>query len=479
MTEPAARILVVDDEANARTALAEILRTEGYGVETAADGFKALGRFAEFDPDLVLTDLKMPGMDGLELLRKVRETDSEIAVVLMTAFGAVETAVEAMRQGAADYLTKPLNMDELLVVLERALERRRLRRETADLRAELAGRYRFENIIGTSPEMQNVFKTVAQVAPSRATVLLTGESGTGKELVAAAIHHRSSRKEGPFIRLHCAALAESLLESELFGHERGAYTGADRRREGRFEQANGGTLFLDEISEISGSTQVKLLRVLQEREFERVGGNQTIRTDVRLIAATNRDLKKLVDEGRFREDLFYRLNVINITLPSLRQRPSDVPALAMHFLERYARENEKQLTSFSDEALAALAHYPWPGNVREIENVVERAVVMCDGEAILPQHLPPEVNSAARQAEVPVIPGSSMADIERYAITRTLEAQKGSTGRAAEVLGISVRKIQYKLQEYASAPKSNISALRNGNGNGNGNGHHAELEADD
>jgi DNA-binding NtrC family response regulator len=479
MTQSSARILVVDDEANARTALAEILRTEGYAVETAADGFKALGRFSDFEPDLVLTDLKMPGMDGLELLKKVREADMEIAVVLMTAFGAVETAVEAMRQGAADYLTKPLNTDELLVVLERALERRKLRRETVHLRAELADRYRFENIVGTSPEMQNVFKIVAQVAPSRATVLLTGESGTGKELVAAAIHHRSSRRDGPFIRLHCAALAESLLESELFGHERGAYTGADRRREGRFEQAHGGTLFLDEISEISPATQVKLLRVLQEREFERVGGNQTIRVDVRLIAATNRDLKKLADDGKFRQDLFYRLNVINITLPSLRQRSSDIPALAMHFLERYARENEKVVTGFVDEALTALAHYPWPGNVRELENVVERAVVMCDGDAIMAQHLPPEITNAARQADEPVIPGSSMNDIERYAITRTLEAQRGSTSRAAEVLGISVRKIQYKLQEYASAPKSNVSALRNGHGHENGTSHgHAPIDAD-
>jgi two-component system response regulator HydG len=257
------RILVVDDEPNARTALAEILREDGFAVETAADGFKALARFEEEPADLVLTDLKMPGMDGVELLRKLRQTDTDLPVVLMTAFGAVETAVSAMREGAADYLTKPLNTDELVLVLDRALERVRLRRETLDLKSQLAERYRFDNIIGTSPEMQEVFKAVAQVAPSRATVLLTGESGTGKELVAAAIHHRSPRHDGPFIRLHCAALAETLLESELFGHERGAYTGADRRREGRFEQANNGTLFLDEIGDITPSTQVKLLRVLQ------------------------------------------------------------------------------------------------------------------------------------------------------------------------------------------------------------------------
>ncbi|HEY8945601.1 MAG TPA: sigma-54 dependent transcriptional regulator, partial [Polyangiaceae bacterium] len=314
-TEPAktarGRVLVVDDEANARSALVEILKEEGYTVEIAPDGFKALARCEEFGPDLVLTDLKMPGMDGVELLRKLRaQHDKDLAVVVMTAFGAVETAVLAMREGATDYLTKPLNTEELLVVLDRALEDASLRRETQQLRRQLNERYRFENIIGSAPEMQQVFKSVAQVAPSRATVLITGESGTGKELVAAALHHRSPRAAGPFVRLHCAALAETLLESELFGHERGAFTGADRRREGRFEQADGGTLFLDEIGEITLATQVKLLRALQEREFERVGGNTTIRVDVRVITATNRDLKEMVAAGKFREDLFYRLNVI-------------------------------------------------------------------------------------------------------------------------------------------------------------------------
>ncbi len=462
------RILVVDDEPNARTALAEILREEEYSVETAADGFKALARFEEFTPDLVLTDLKMPGMDGVELLRKLRGHEPDLPVVLMTAFGAVETAVSAMREGAADYLTKPLNTDELVMVIERALERVRLRRETVELKTQLAERYRFDNIVGSSPEMQEVFKSVAQVAPSRATVLLTGESGTGKELVAAAIHHRSPRKDGPFVRLHCAALAETLLESELFGHERGAYTGADRRREGRFEQADGGTLFLDEIGEITPSTQVKLLRVLQEREFERVGGNQTLRVDVRVIAATNRDLHELVTEGHFREDLYYRLNVINVTLPPLRKRPSDVPALAMHFLERYAKENEKRVARFSDDALALLANYPWPGNVRELENVVERAVVLADGESVEAHHLPAELSRITTENRAPRIPGSSMADIERYAILETLEAHGGSTSRAADVLGISVRKIQYKLHEYGAAPKSAVPVLQRDKGNGSG-----------
>lgn len=454
-----ARILVVDDEAAARNAFAELLKGSGYAVETAADGFKALGRYETFAPDLVLTDFNMPGMDGVELMTKLKEHDAELPVVLMTAFGAVETAVSAMQRGAADYLTKPLNFDELLIVLERALERTRLRREASDLRVRLQERYSFENIVGSSQEMQQVFKSVAQIAPSRATVLISGESGTGKELVAAAIHHRSPRASGPFVRLHCAALAETLLESELFGHERGSFTGADKKREGRFEQANGGTLFLDEIGEISLSTQVKLLRVLQEREFERVGGNQTLRVDVRVIAASNRDLKELVAAGRFREDLYYRLNVINLTLPSLRNRASDVPALAMHFLKRYAEENAKPVKGFSDAALALLVNHSWPGNVRELENVVERAVVVSDGETVEPQHLPPEFAVVSRRGGAVMIPGATMDEIERYTITKTLESVGGSTSRAAEILGISVRKIQYKLQEYGSARKSNVPAV--------------------
>jgi DNA-binding NtrC family response regulator len=448
-----AKILVVDDEAAARTALAELLRSEGYAIETAGDGFKALGRLEEFEADLVLTDLNMPGIDGVELLRKLKELRPELPVVLMTAFGGVETAVSAMREGAADYLTKPLNTDELLIVLARTIETAKLRQEANELREQIKDRYSFDNIVGSSPEMQRVFKTVAQIAPSRATVLVTGESGTGKELVAAAIHHHSPRSAGPFVKLHCAALAESLLESELFGHERGAYTGADRKREGRFEQANGGTLFLDEIGEISPGTQVKLLRVLQEREFERVGGSQTLHVDVRVVAATNRDLKEMVAAGKFREDLYYRLNVINLTLPSLRQRPSDVPALAMHFLRRFAAENGKSTKTISDQALSQIASYSWPGNVRELENVMERAVVLADGEVIELSHLPPELGAVTRRNSAPAIPGATMDEIERYAILKTMEAAGGSTGRAAETLGISVRKIQYKLQEYSSAPK--------------------------
>ena len=455
------RILVVDDESSARGALSEILQDEGYKVRTAADGFRALAAASEFAPDVVLTDLKMPGMDGLSLMERLKESQPEVEVVLMTAFGAVESAVEAMRRGASNYLTKPLNSDELLVVLERCLGGVALKRETKRLKEEVAGKYRFENIVGQSAEMQSLFKTVRQVAPSRATVLITGDSGTGKEMIAAAIHHTSPRAQKPFVKLHCAALAETLLESELFGHERGSFTGADRRRIGRFEEADGGTLFLDEISEISPATQVKLLRVLQEHEFERVGGNQPTKVDVRVIAATNRDLSTMVQNGQFREDLYYRLNVINLRLPALRERPGDIPALAAHFLVKYARENGKEVERFEDAALSILRNYPWRGNVRELENVVERAVVMSDGPLLRTTHLPPEVQQTqATNSEIPKIPGSTLADIEKHAILETLAHVGGSTTSAAKMLGISVRKIQYRLQEYADAPKSKAEVLR-------------------
>jgi two-component system response regulator HydG len=407
------RILIVDDESNARNALAEILREEGYTCETAADGFKGLGRFGEFEPDLVLTDLKMPGMDGVELLTKVRERTPGLPVVVMTAFGAVDSAVQAMRSGAIDYLTKPINTDELLIVIERALHENRLRREAQDLRKRLDERYRFENVVGAAPSMQQVFKIAAQVAQSRATILLTGESGTGKELIASAIHQRSNRSAGAFVKLHCASLAESTLECELFGYEPDSNAGSQRQREGRLEQANGGTLFIDEIGDIAPATQIRLLRVLQEHEFERNNSNTSIRVDTRIIAATNRDLKAMVSDGKFREDLFYRLNVISLPLPPLRERASDVPALAMHFLRRYSDENAKRVERLSEAAIARLAAYHWPGNVRELENVMERAVVLAEGGVVEAEHLPPEVVPGPNMGAPPV-PGSTMGDIERY-----------------------------------------------------------------
>jgi len=453
------RILVVDDEANARTALAELLREEGFDVETAADAFKALGKHESFGPHIVVTDLKMPGMDGIELVKKLRAMDDPPAVVVMTAFGAVDSAVDAMRAGAEEYLTKPLNFDELLVVLDKVNANQAMRRETVQLRKRVRDRVAPRNMVGSSPPMQRVFEIVEQVAPSRATVLITGESGTGKELVANAIHQHSPRANGAFIKLHCAALAESLLESELFGHEKGSFTGAMARKDGRFSLADGGTLFLDEIGEISPALQVKLLRFLQEHEFERVGGTQTIHVDVRVIAATNRNLKEEVARGRFREDLYYRLNVVNIETPPLRERKSDVPAIARFFLERYAKDNGKAIDTISPQALELLISYDWPGNVRELENAIERAVVLANGTELEARQLPGSVRPVGA-AGVPLIPGATMADIERYAILETMKAAGGSTSKAAEILGISARTIQYRLHEYQAAPRSEVKVVQ-------------------
>ena len=454
------RILVVDDEVNARTALAELLRDEGFDVEMAADAFKALGKYEDFAPHVVVTDLKMPGMDGVELVKKVRAAEDPAAVVVMTAFGEVSSAVEAMRAGAADYLTKPINFDELLVVLDRVFEHQQLARETRQLRARVRDRVAPGNIVGDAPPIQRVFEIIDQVAPSKATVLITGESGTGKELVANAIHQRSPRANGPFIKLHCAALAESLLESELFGHEKGSFTGASARKDGRFSLADGGTLFLDEIGEISPAIQVKLLRFLQEHEFERVGGTQTIKVDVRVIAATNRNLLDEIAKGRFREDLYYRLNVVSLEMPSLRERRADIPALVKFFIDRYAKDNGKTLDGCSPATLELLMNYSWPGNVRELENAIERAVVLCTSPTIEPKFLPPNVKPVVMPTGMPVIPGATMAELERYAILETLKTTGGSTSRAAEMLGISTRTIQYRLHEYNAAPRSEIDAVR-------------------
>ena len=450
MTKP--KILVVDDEASARSGLSRLLEQEGYQVEAAADGVLALEAIAEGPPALIITDLKMPNMDGLHLIAKVRELHPGIPTVVATAFGDVSSAVEAMRAGAEDYLTKPVDFDALLLLVERTLERSQLAAEAENLRRQLRTRDHdgLEGLIGTSPPMQRVYAMARQVAPARASVLITGESGTGKGELARAIHQLSPRNAGPFISLHCAALAESLLESELFGHERGAFTGADKRRVGRFEQAQGGTLFLDEIGEISAATQVKLLRVLQERAFERVGGNETIKVDVRVIAATNKDLLTEVRERRFREDLYYRLNVVHIEMPPLRLRGSDVLVLGEHFLRKFARENHRPTTGLSQRARAKVMAHGWPGNVRELENAMERAIVFTEGESVEPEALPFEATAASTSDGVR-IPGTTLAEIEKYAILTTLEAVDGSTTKAAEVLDISVRTIQYRLHEYGVA----------------------------
>ena len=445
------RILVVDDEPSARSGLEKQLRQEGYAVDVAANGAAALELFGDHAADVVVTDLKMPEMDGVELCGKLREQDSQIPVIVVTAFGDVSSAVSAMRAGADDYLTKPVDFDALTLSIERALQRRELRVEAENLRRQIREREGegLEGLIGVSPAMNKVYRLARQVAGAKATVLITGESGTGKGEIAKAIHAKGPRAKAPFVQLHCASLAESLLESELFGHEKGAFTGADRRRPGRFEMAQGGTLFLDEVGEIPMATQVKLLRVLQEKVFERVGGNEPIHVDVRLIAATNRDLAADVQSGRFREDLYYRLNVVHIDMPPLRVRDGDVLLLANHFLRKFSADNQKRVGGFSDAARAKVLAHRWPGNVRELENAIERAVVLCDGDVIEEEHLPIDVSPVVKG--VVRIPGATMAEIERYSILATLEATNGSTTRAAEMLDISVRTIQYRLHEYGLA----------------------------
>jgi two-component system, NtrC family, response regulator len=449
------RIIVIDDEVNAATALESLLREDGYEVQKAHDARSGLQLLEKMDPDVVLTDLRMPGMDGLELLARIKEVRPETMVVLMTAYGTVKTAVKAMKLGAEDFLPKPIDVEELEVVLQKTLEKKHLLEEARLLRERLEHKYRLDNLVGESPEMLAVFKTIRQVAPSSSSVLLLGESGSGKELFAQAIHQNSPRRNRPFIKVACAALPETLLESELFGHEKGSFTGAVYTRAGRFEAADGGTLFLDEIGDITPTVQVKLLRFLEEREFERVGGNKTFKVDVRIVAATHRDLRKKLEDGSFREDLYYRLNVIEIHIPPLRERQGDIPLLAHHFLKKYASANNKEIEGLSDEVLAMLLSHSWPGNVRELENAMERAVVLASERVLTPAHYPTlqrpgkPVASAPEAAQSGIqIPGSTLADIEREAILRTLEAVGGSTSRAAGVLQISARKIQYKLKEY-------------------------------
>ena len=448
---PKERILVVDDEQNARSALRTILSEEGYEIREATNGEEALSLLTEFAPDLILCDVRMPKMDGLTLLHTAKEQGADGVFVMMTAFAAVETAVEAMRAGAETYLVKPLDANAVIVFIEKALEKRRLVRDARQLRERVRERYRLDGMVGEAPEMQAVYEVIRQAASTKATVLVLGESGTGKELIAQALHEQSSRKDKPFIKVACAALSETLLESELFGHEKGSFTGAAGRREGRFELADGGTLFLDEIGEMPPSMQVKLLRALQQREFERVGGTQTIKVDVRVVAATNRDLAAEVKEGRFREDLYYRLNVVSVTLPPLRRRKGDIPALVSLFVEKYGKSYGKELKGLAPGTMNALLAHDWPGNVRELENAIERAVVLAKGTDLTADDLPPSLRGprpTTRDASS-LIPGATLKQIEREAILRTLELVGGSTTKAGEMLGISVRKIQYRLKEFA------------------------------
>jgi two-component system response regulator HydG len=451
-------VLVADDDASTRGGLATLLKREGFDVALAEDGVQALASLQELAPDVLVVDLRIPGLDGIELLRCARELRPESIVVLLTTLADVDTAVRAMREGAEQYLNKPLQFEELAVVIERALERCKLRRETTELRARLREKLRFDNIIGASPSMQEMFHIIEQVAPTKANVLLSGESGTGKELVAQAIHEHSPRASGPFVKLHCAAVAESVLESELFGHEKGALRGGVGRREGRLKRANGGSLFLDEVGNLSASTQNKLFRFLKKRLFERVGGSEAIQVDVRIISATNRDLRGQVAAGRFREDLLSLLNVANVEIPALRARPGDILPLAIHFLRRFAKESRKAIEGFDEGAVERLASYRWPGNVRELENVLERAVVLCHGKHVTTKHLPVGVGVTPRG--VIRIPGSTLAELERHAILTTLDATGGCTAQAARMLQISVRKIQYKLHDYGVAMGRSGGAIR-------------------
>jgi two-component system response regulator HydG len=447
MTKP--RVLVVDDESGIRIALQQLLSSNNYEVDLASDGAEALERIAQLPPDIVVTDLDMPRMNGMQLIAALHEQHRELPVIVVTSASELRSAVAAMRAGAADYINKPVEFDELLLAIGRAIEHQHIRLENENLRRQVREKHGegIAGLLGASPAMQAIYRLAKQVAPSRATVLITGESGTGKGELARAIHSLGPRAQKPFVAVHCAALAETLLESELFGHEKGSFTGADRRRAGRFEQAHEGTIFLDEVGEIPLATQVKLLTVLQERRFERVGGNTSVEVDVRILAATNRDLAADVAAGRFREDLYYRLNVVHIEMPPLRLRGTDALALAEHFLQRFARENHKPIDGFTDRAKTKIRSYRWPGNVRELENAIERAVVLTEGDVIDESHLPQGAASTPALDGIQV-PGATMAELEKFAILKTLDAVDGSTQRCAEMLDVSVRTIQYRLQEY-------------------------------
>jgi two-component system response regulator HydG len=453
-------ILVVDDDSAHRTMLRTLIKGWGYAVSEADDGSTAIEKIKETPYDLVLMDVRMVTVSGLEALETIKAHNPAIPVIIMTAYSSVETAVAALKRGAHDYLTKPLDFDKLRLTLDRTMEHSRLKEENRLLRETLGQQFDSRNIIGKSPAMLKLLETVSQVAPSEATVLISGESGTGKELIAGAIHFNSRRKNGPFVKINCAAITETLLESELFGHEKGAFTGADRRKEGRFSQADGGTLFLDEVSEMSLMMQVKLLRALQEREFNRVGGETTIRVDVRVIAATNKNLLDQINQGTFREDLYYRLNVVELQVPPLSDRSEDIPLLAGHFLEMFAAKNRKEIKGFSPGAMDKLIRYDWPGNVRELMNAIERAVVLARSsyldEADFPfmrnfskEHRPENSNrldARLLQGEVP------LAELEKEAILRTLTAADGNKSEAARRLGITRKTLHKKLKAYGVMP---------------------------
>ncbi len=450
---PKGIVLIVDDDQAHRTMLSTLIRGWGYETEEADDGDTAVEKVRETPFDLVLMDVRMIRLSGLEALEEIKRYNPAVPVIIMTAYSSVETAVGALKKGAYDYLTKPLDFDELKLALERAMDHRKLREENRLLRQTLGDQFESKNIIGRSPSMIRLLETVAQVAPTEATVLITGESGTGKELIASAIHFNSLRKHGPFIKVNCAAITETLLESELFGHEKGAFTGAYRRKEGQFRLADGGTIFLDEISEMPLSMQVKLLRVLQEREFTRVGGEDVIKVDVRVVAATNRDLADEIKAGRFREDLYYRLNVVTLQVPPLRKRQEDIPVLAQHFLRLFSEKNRRNIKGFTPQAMDKMLRYRWPGNVRELMNAVERAVVLSRAEYVDVRDLPlalQEVGSfdGVNSYRIPTGSGIPLEEVEKATILKTLEATGGNKSEAARRLGITRKTLHKKLKKY-------------------------------
>ena len=445
------RILFVDDEASIRASLKVVLEPT-YDVLSAASAREGLDLFRRESPDLILLDVVMPGMDGLTLLKTMRAEDARIPVIMLTGTKTVKTAVEAMKLGAADYLSKPFDVEELRLVVAKTLEADELAREIRHLRAQVATRYSFHNLIGKSPAMQDVYSKIEQIADTRTTVLITGESGTGKELVARALHYNSARRDKPFIALNSAALPDTLIESELFGHEKGSFTDAQARRAGQFELAHGGTLFLDEVSDLSAATQAKLLRVLQEREFTRVGGSQPIKVDVRIIAATNKQLDEMVRRGEFRDDLYYRINVVALYLPALRDRRDDIPLLARNFLDKRLAEDHRPAQEFSKDAMELLVDYHWPGNVRELENVIEQAIIWSHGRTILPEHLPATLKAAQQPVTVAetVPPGQfsleqAVLDYEKKMILDALKRTDFVQTHAAALLGISRRMLKYRM----------------------------------
>lgn len=438
------KVLVVDDEAIVRESLRDWLSDVGHHVLTAENGSQALEIIEKQKPGIVIADLVMPGMDGIELLKRAKGISPGIEVIIITAYGSIPTAITAMKEGAYDYIEKPFCPEKAELLIERVVEYKGLVEENISLHQKLDERYQFEKIIAKSPKMQQVIEVIKVVAKSNATVLITGESGTGKELVARAIHSQSYRKDKPFVAVSCAALPESLLESELFGHEKGAFTGAHVQRRGKFEVANRGTLFLDEIGEMSANIQVHLLRVLEEKEFTRVGGNELVKVDVRVISATNRDMKVAITGGKFREDLYYRLNVVTIQLPPLRERQEDIPLLARHFLKKFATENQKEISDFSSGAMDFLLRYEWPGNVRELENAIERAVILAKGSLIEVVDLPQE--SLLLVHSVPL--ERSLREIEREHIVDVLNATGGNCSEAARILGISRMTLYNKIKLY-------------------------------